>query len=111
MKKFLIVLFSVISINSFSQEMYIPNAFTPDGDGQNDYFGVFCLDKDSIEYFSMEIFNSYGQCVFKTNDINGKWPGGDEYFGSAKPYIYIVQYRPFKSFDNIRKTGYVLLIR
>ena len=111
MKKFLITLFSILSINSFSQEIFIPNSFTPDGDGQNDYFGFFCLDKDSIEFFSMNIFNSYGQCVFKTYDINGKWMGGDEYFNTPKPFVYIIEYRPYGRFEVVRKTGFILLIR
>jgi hypothetical protein len=49
--RYLTILFLLISTLSFSQDIYIPNAFTPDGDGLNDYFGVFCTEKDSIDYF------------------------------------------------------------
>jgi hypothetical protein len=111
MRKILALIFLLLSIHSFSQEIFIPNAFTPDGDGQNDYFGVFCVEKDSIQFFSMNIFNSNGQCVFKTFDINGKWPGGDEYYSATKPFIYIIEYRTFLSIEVVRKTGFILLIR
>ena len=111
MKRYLAVIFSLITISLYSQQIFIPNAFTPDGDGQNDYFGVFCLQKDSVEYFSMKIFNSNGECVFKTQDIDGKWLGGDEYFGSPKPFVYFIDYRFYGTFEIVQKKGFIFLVR
>lgn len=51
---------------------YVPNAFTPDGDNQNDVFLVSGL---NVEEFSMRIFNRWGQMVFETNDIMKGWDG------------------------------------
>ena len=108
--RYLTILFLLISTLSFSQNIYIPNAFTPDGDGLNDYFGVFCTDKDSIDYFKMDIYNSNGELVFQTFDINGKWQGGVEYFGNTKPFIYYIEYRNLNRFIEKRK-GFIIILR
>ncbi len=71
----------------------IPNSFTPNGDGLNDYF----LPRDLLSYrlskFEMSIFNRWGQKVFETKSVNGRgWDGKlngtDQVMGS---YIYIIE--------------------
>lgn len=54
--------------------IYVPNAFTPDGDGVNDLF--FAL-ADGIDPTSFElmVFNRWGDLIFTTNDPNGTWDG------------------------------------
>lgn len=52
--------------------IYIPNAFTPNGDGLNDGFGVKA---EGIHDFRMEIFNRWGELIFSTTDINELWDG------------------------------------
>ena len=52
--------------------LYIPNAFTPNGDGVNDVFIPFGY---NITSFHMQIFNRWGQLVFETDNINGGWTG------------------------------------
>ncbi len=47
-------------------KVYFPNAFTPNGDGLNDYYEP--LGKD-VTAFEMTIYNSWGQLVFKTSSI------------------------------------------
>ncbi|MES2284853.1 MAG: PKD domain-containing protein [Bacteroidota bacterium] len=70
---------------------YIPNAFTPDGDGVNDTFigkGVF------IKEFEMTIFDRWGNLIYKTTDINKPWDGkanrGNE-IAQGDVYIYVVK--------------------
>src|SRR5690606_14999924 len=54
----------------------IPNAFTPNGDGQNDYFFPRQLLTENISRFNMEVFNRWGQVVFETNRLDGRgWDG------------------------------------
>ena len=60
--------------------IFIPTAFTPDGDGLNDIFkakGMF------IASFEMMIFDRWGKMVFHTNDINKGWNGADKDSGQA----------------------------
>jgi gliding motility-associated-like protein len=54
--------------------LYIPNAFTPNGDGNNDVFEVYG-DNGSIYYFEMKIFNRWGEKVFESNDTRSTWDG------------------------------------
>lgn len=51
----------------------LPNAFTPNGDGQNDLFipYPYCF----IESIELSIFNRWGQLVFETKDPNINWNG------------------------------------
>ena len=51
---------------------YIPNAFTPNGDGIND---TFTGKGTSIKEFEMRIFDRWGEQIYKTNDINKPWKG------------------------------------
>lgn len=111
MRKYLTVIFSLLTISIYSQHLFIPNAFTPDGDGQNDCFGVYCVEKDSINYFSMKIFNSNGECVFLSEDINEKWQGGVEYFSSPKPFVYYIEYKITGNVETFKRKGFVFLIR
>jgi gliding motility-associated-like protein len=78
----------VIPINPF----YIPNAFTPNGDGINDNFfdAGYILDVSS---YNMKIFNRWGQLVFTGTDVNQHWEGLD-HDGNPAPqgtYVYSIQ--------------------
>lgn len=53
---------------------WIPNAFSPDLDGHNDYFypqGTGWVDTD----YKFEIYDRWGQLIFKTSDPAGQWDG------------------------------------
>ncbi len=52
--------------------IYVPNAFTPNGDGINDVFYAkgYYMDK-----FEMQIFDRWGEQVFISNDIHKGWDG------------------------------------
>jgi hypothetical protein len=52
--------------------LYVPNAFTPDNDGINDFFKVISHGIRP-ENFSLKIFNKDNQILFETNDLNRKW--------------------------------------
>jgi gliding motility-associated-like protein len=54
---------------------YIPNAFTPNGDGLNDEFRIVGLPPDKITQFNLQIFNRWGQVVFSSTDILVGWDG------------------------------------
>jgi gliding motility-associated-like protein len=52
---------------------YIPNAFSPNGDGRNDRFRVY--NTCPIEGFEIAIFNRWGAMVYQSEDINSGWDG------------------------------------
>ena len=51
-------------------ELFVPNSFTPNGDGVNDSYSIGAT---GIEAFSMTIINSKGKVVFQTSNINEAW--------------------------------------
>lgn len=54
-------------------EIYVPTAFTPNGDGRNDILKAIAVGMKEYRYF--RIFNRYGQLVFETKNFNRGWDG------------------------------------
>jgi gliding motility-associated-like protein len=88
--------------------VYVPNSFTPNGDGKNDEFEIFTQEGSN---YSISIFNRWGQVFFtstsKLNLWNGLDPDGKD--APSGTYVYKVNVED----ENFRKTYYgtVLLIR
>ncbi|MFZ1686390.1 MAG: gliding motility-associated C-terminal domain-containing protein [Flavobacteriales bacterium] len=55
--------------------IWVPNAFTPDGDGTNDQFFVGGTDIDT-EDFELLVFDRWGEVIFKTTSPTETWNGG-----------------------------------
>lgn len=69
--------------------IFIPNAFTPNGDGKNDIFKVY---GNYIKAIDMKIFNQWGELIYQTNNVNGGWDGSSK--GVQQPigvYVYLIQ--------------------
>lgn len=56
----------------FENHLYIPNAFSPNGDGHNDLFRMQAIGVETIEWM---IFNRYGAPVFAGESIDDVWDG------------------------------------
>ncbi len=71
----------------------VPNSFTPNNDGINDYFFPRQLLSSQIYSFRMKVFSRWGQLVFETNISNGSgWDGrfnGKEQMEGT--YIYMIK--------------------
>jgi len=67
---------TVIKIIEVTDEMnvFIPNSFTPNGDGTNDIFNVKGLGF-KLKGFSMELFDRWGHSMFFTKDVTKGWDG------------------------------------
>lgn len=52
--------------------VYIPNAFTPNGDGVNDSWTIYT---NAVKQFKLEIFNRWGEKVFETENSGQGWDG------------------------------------
>jgi gliding motility-associated-like protein len=92
---------------------YLPNAFTPNGDGLNDSFGVIQI-YDYVSRYHMSIYNRWGQMIFETSNINNGWDGiyqGEPCMGGA--YIYRIVYEEFGQQPLEAKSveGTVMLVR
>jgi gliding motility-associated-like protein len=74
-------------------DVQFPNAFTPNGDGANDGFGLAIVEGiASVE--SLEIYNRWGQKVFSSMEPGARWDG--QVNGQPAPsdvYVYVVFWR------------------
>lgn len=72
-------------------EIFIPNVFTPNGDGANDYFEVYG-NKESWKQFEIMIFNRWGEKVYESFDMNFKWDGVyKDVVAPPDVYVYTVK--------------------
>jgi gliding motility-associated-like protein len=53
--------------------IWIPSAFTPNGDNRNDIFRV--MGNISSKEFSLQIYNRWGELIFESNDVEIGWNG------------------------------------
>ena len=91
--------------------VFIPNSFSPNGDGINDNF-VPILTSISVEDFSFMIFNRNGEIIFNTSQLGEAWYG--DFSGQPVPvdtYVWKIIYREVGSPVKIEKYGHVSLIR
>ena len=72
--------------------IYVPSAFTPDGDGIND---VFLPEGDQIRGYWLRIFNRWGEEVFRTEDPTEPWLGnvqGGTHFAPDGVYLWQLRF-------------------
>lgn len=89
--------------------LFVPNTFSPDGDGIND---MFITKGENIDKFTLWVFNRWGQLLFQTNDINKGWDG--KYNGELSKtdtYVWRVKYTHVLTGEKIEKIGHVNLLR
>lgn len=88
----------------------VPTAFTPNGDGMNDY--LYPLNAYKAKDLKFRIFNRYGQLMFETTDWTRKWDG--RFHGVPQPmgsYVWMLQYINADTGEKVFKKGAALLIR
>ena len=89
--------------------LYSPNAFSPDGDGINDLFKV---SGQGMSDFQIEIYNRWGQMVYKSIDLSNGWDG--TFKGKNLPtgtYVYKIKTSKFGLEQVLVKSGSVALVR
>jgi gliding motility-associated-like protein len=92
--------------------IYMPSAFTPNGDGLNDVFTAFGMD---LKEYQLIIYNRWGEKIFQTKDINLGWDG--TYKGTASPlglYIWELEASDKNGkplLNDIQSRGTVSLVR
>lgn len=70
--------------------MFIPSAFTPNNNGNNDYFLAYGV---NILAFNMKIFDRWGSMLFESADIRFGWDGKvNGTVASLGNYVYVIYY-------------------
>ena len=92
------------------QQVYIPNAFTPNGDNLNDFlYPVNAYKADNLEF---SVYNRVGQRVFHSTDWTKKWDGtinGNPQ--DAGVYVWTLKYTNHDTGKKVFQKGSTVLIR
>ena len=88
----------------------VPNAFTPNGDGLNDY--LYPLNAYKTRNLVFRVYNRFGQLLFESKDWTHKWDGNFNGQG-ADPgtYVWTLQYIYTDTGQKVEKKGTTILIR
>lgn len=90
-------------------EVYMPNVFTPNGDGNNDTY--YPIDLGAVRNITFKIFNRWGAVIFETTSISQGWDGkfkGEE----LNPGVFLYHITgEFLDGNTFNKVGTVTLIR
>jgi gliding motility-associated-like protein len=91
-------------------ELYIPNAFTPNGDIWNNEFKAYY--GDNVVEFKLTVFNRYGQLLFTTKDKNRGWDGKVNGVAQLQgAYTWVIEYRIKQTVEANVMKGVVMLLR
>ncbi len=96
-----------IAYEPCAQELWVPNSFTPDGDGLNDRFVPVFSYPGEVRNFEMMVYDRWGSMVFLTTDMDTGWDGGDKPEGM---YVWVIRYRNAREEMRVEK-GSVMVIR
>jgi gliding motility-associated-like protein len=102
---------SVTSITKMQNcNIAVPNAFTPNGDGKNDY--LYPLNAFNATALIFQVYNRVGQIVFETRDWTKKWDGTiNGHAQGTGTYIWTLNYTDGPTGKKISLKGTSVLIR
>ena len=86
-------------------KLFLPTVFSPDGDGINDFFQAYGLDKEGLE---IEVYNRWGQMVYKSTLSSLNWDG--TFIGKKLPNETYV-YRVFYQDGSLKLDGTISIVR
>jgi gliding motility-associated-like protein len=92
--------------------IYVPTAFSPNGDGVNDNFRADGIGVDQ-KHFKMWIFDRWGNQIFYTEDWDSYWDGkvaGHPTLVQQDVYVWKIMARSFKG-EKYSNTGHVTVVR
>lgn len=92
-----------------AQTLFVPNAFTPNGDGLHETFRAKGI---GIVEFRMMVFNRWGEKLFESNSMDVGWDGtyqGEKVMNDV--YTYLIAYRDISSPELKYKKGVVAVVR
>lgn len=88
----------------------VPNAFTPNGDGLNDF--LYPLNAYKATDLRFRVFNRFGQLIFETRDWTKKWDGTFKGQGAdPATYVWILQYTNIETGKRVEQKGTSILLR
>ena len=96
-------------VNCDAEAIFVPNTFTPNGDGQNDM--LYARSKTINQISAFRIVNRWGAVVFETNQLHRGWDGSiNGNPADEGVYVFMIQGKCENGYD-VTKSGSVTLIR
>lgn len=90
--------------------IFVPDAFSPNGDGNNDVFEI--MNPQLASTFSINIFNRWGELIFKSNDAYFKWDGAYQNVQQEiDTYVYVIFFSQQSNSTSRMLKGNVTLVR
>ncbi|MCP4091432.1 MAG: T9SS type B sorting domain-containing protein [Gammaproteobacteria bacterium] len=99
-----------VTITIEDADCLFPQAITPNGDGVNDYFEIYCLDDQPG--VTLKVFNRWGNEVYYNENYQNDWDGTFE--NKVLPdgaYYYVIDYNKILSGDRTTRGGYIMIHR
>ena len=92
--------------------LIIPNIFSPDGNGENDFFEIKeDVNRVNIESIEVHIYNRWGHTMSSWSSLNGKWdgttPNGEE--ANEGTYYYVITSLGFDGQKYLKKGSFTLV--
>lgn len=103
---------SVCQEVSFEPSLDFASAFSPNGDGKNDSWGVLVSAPELISKYDLRIFNRWGEQIFVSDQYSKRWDGKykgiDQEIGE---YIFVYEIEFIDASWNAASTGHLTLLR
>lgn len=91
--------------------IFVPNAFTPDDDGENDIFLPY-LNGFQTETYELYIFNRWGELVFESYSLSQGWDGTyKNQFAKSDVYVWKIKVTDSVNGEKKEFVGHVTLLR
>jgi len=103
-------------IANFAQDpfsIYVPNSFSPNNDGVNDYF-IPVGNALDVEEYSLKVFSRWGDKVFETTDVAKGWDGshtGNGYYNRDDIYVFFLKVKSVHESEYEEITGHITVFR
>jgi len=90
---------------------YVPTAFSPNGDGENDLFLPDLVSIPEYDEYILKIYNRWGELLFESNNLYVGWDGtsGKKQM-PAGTYVWSIEFKVAGA-ENIKYNGHVTLLR
>lgn len=98
----------LVSVKECGQQFFVPNAFTPNNDGKNDYFKPIVTGE--LVNYEFSIYNRWGQRLFISADRNLGWDGsinGKDQNGNT--FVWLCKYQFYNQQAEVKKGVFTLI--
>jgi gliding motility-associated-like protein len=103
---------SVLIVIEKIPEIYVPNSFSPNGDGANDIYQLFGVQPELMKSFFFSVFDRWGEKVFSTENPDFTWDGIHKgKLLNPAVFVYYLKYVLIGAEDIQEQKGSILLLK